>query len=190
MIIFSFLLSACSEKEPEVIATKEITHTATITTNLGNIELDLYGIDAPVTVNNFITYANDGYYQDLIFHRVIKDFMIQGGGYSADLELQQTNEPIVNEANNGLSNIRGTIVMARTNAPHSATSQFFINHQDNKQLDYKSKSNYGYAVFGLLSNGFDVLDQIAAVSTDFENGFNDVPIEDVLITSVIVTAVK
>ena len=156
---------------------------AVITTNMGVIELNLYREQAPVSVENFINYANSGFYDGTIFHRVISHFMIQGGGMTPDLQLKPTREPIVNEADNGLSNVRGTIAMARTNEVNSATSQFFINVELNGGLDYTGKDSsreWGYAVFGKVIEGMDVVDDIRFVET----GPNDVPLETVLIESV------
>ena len=132
-----------------------------IKTNLGDITLELFSEKAPISVNNFLTYVNEGFYDDLIFHRVIAGFMIQGGGFNKSMEKKTTKAPIKNEAMNRIRNTRGTIAMARTNAVDSATSQFFINLEDNNNLDNSSQS-FGYAVFGQVIKGMDVVDQIAA----------------------------
>jgi peptidyl-prolyl cis-trans isomerase B (cyclophilin B) len=156
---------------------------ATIHTNRGDIRIELFANEAPTSVDNFLRYARDGYYDGTIFHRVISHFMIQGGGMTADMQQKPTREPIVNEADNGLSNVRGTIAMARTNDIDSATSQFFINVELNAGLDHTGKGSsreWGYAVFGKVVEGMDVVDDIRFVET----GPNDVPRETVLIESV------
>ena len=139
----------------------------TLTTSLGAIELQLDASNAPDTVSNFISYVEDGHYDGILFHRVIPNFMIQGGGMRAGLIESPTRAPIKNEADNGLKNLRGTIAMARTQDPHSATAQFFINLKDNSFLDHteKSSAGWGYAVFGQVISGMDVVDQIASVET-------------------------
>ncbi len=152
-------------------------------TNLGTITLKLDAEKAPVTVKNFIQYVEDGHYDNTIFHRVINGFMIQGGGFEPGMKQKDTREQIENEAANGLKNKRGTIAMARTNDPHSATAQFFINVSDNDFLDFKapSGSSWGYCVFGEVVEGMDVVDKIKSVKTG-SKGFNqDVPVEDVII---------
>lgn len=138
-----------------------------IQTNYGNITLELYPDKAPQTVANFLRYVDSGFYENTIFHRVIANFMIQGGGYDLDYRERPTLQPIPNEANNGLKNVRGTIAMARTSDPHSATSQFFINHKDNPFLDFTAKnpSGWGYTVFGKVVEGMNVVDEIAKVPT-------------------------
>jgi peptidyl-prolyl cis-trans isomerase A (cyclophilin A) len=153
-------------------------------TSLGPITLELDRDKAPKSVDNFLQYARDGFYDGTIFHRVIEDFMIQGGGYTADMEKKQTREPIKNEAKNGLKNKRGSIAMARTSAPHSATAQFFINHKDNDFLDYPSRDGWGYAVFGKVTDGMSVVDAIADQPTGIVRSMRDVPKEPVLIESV------
>ena len=158
-----------------------------IHTSMGDIGLELYADKAPVSVENFIRYANSGFYDGTVFHRVISHFMIQGGGLTPDLKDKPTSEPIVNEAINGLSNKRGTVAMARTGDPHSATSQFFINVQDNGNLDYtdqNSSSGWGYAVFGKVTSGMEVVDNIRFVETRTVPPYSDVPVEPVLINSV------
>lgn len=159
----------------------------TIHTSLGDITLELFADKAPVTVENFVAYANDGFYDGTIFHRVISHFMIQGGGMTEDLSRKATRDPIVNEAKNGLSNTRGTIAMARTSDPDSATSQFFINVQDNLNLDYSPLSP-GYTVFGQVTDGMEVVDEIRFVETTSSPPFHDVPVEPVVIESVEVVA--
>lgn len=155
----------------------------TMTTSFGIIELELDSGHAPITVQNFVQYLESGYYNDTLFHRVIPSFMIQGGGMSTGLIEKETQAPIENEANNGLKNLRGTIAMARTNEPHSATAQFFINLKDNSFLDHSEKTTagWGYTVFGRVISGLDVVDQIAAVETGSVGYHDDVPLEDVLI---------
>ncbi len=154
-------------------------------TSKGKIVLELYPDKAPVTVKNFLTYVDAKFYDGTIFHRVIPNFMIQGGGFTADMNQKSTNDPIKNEADNGLKNQRGTIAMARTNIPDSATSQFFINSVNNDFLNFKSKSvqGWGYAVFGKVVEGLDVVDAISAVKTGTSGGFRDVPAEPVVIKS-------
>lgn len=155
-----------------------------IKTNMGDIELELNGDKAPESVKNFLKYADEGFYNDTVFHRVIKGFMIQGGGFSQALKRKQTDAPIQNEAKNGLKNKRGTIAMARTRAPHSATSQFFINHVDNTTLDHPSFDGWGYAVFGKVTKGMDIVDKIANVPTGSSGGMRDVPNTPIIIESV------
>lgn len=161
--------------------------TAVLHTSKGDIQIELFAEQAPATVENFIAYAKSGFYDGTIFHRVISHFMIQGGGFTPEMEKKATGEPIANEANNGLSNKRGTIAMARTNDPHSATSQFFINVQDNMNLDYTGQSGpagWGYAVFGQVTGGMEVVDEIRFVETTRVGPFSDVPTEAVVIESV------
>ncbi len=152
-------------------------------TNMGDIVVELDEKAAPVTVKNFLRYVEEGFFDGTIFHRVIKGFMIQGGGFTADMEQKKTHAPIINEASNGLKNNRGTIAMARTQDPNSATSQFFINHKDNHNLNYAGPRKPGYAVFGKVIEGIDVVDKIAAVKTTRKGRYSDVPVETVLIKS-------
>lgn len=158
----------------------------TLHTNLGDIKIALNHEKAPKTAENFLNYCKTGFYNNTIFHRVIDGFMIQGGGLEAGMQEKPTNEPIQNEANNGLSNERGTIAMARTSDPHSATAQFFINVADNNFLDFKSESmqGWGYCVFGKVVEGMDVVDQIRKVKTGNYGFHQDVPKEEIVITSV------
>ena len=149
-----------------------------ISTSLGDIKLELYEEQAPITVANFLSYVEEGFYDGTIFHRVINNFMIQGGGITADMKQKPTKAPIKNEADNGLKNDRGTIAMARTAVVDSATSQFFINHRDNSFLDHGAR-DFGYAVFGKVVEGIEVVDKIAAVQTQP----GDVPVETVSILS-------
>ena len=158
-----------------------------IQTSEGEIKLELNNKKAPITVENFKNIVKSGYYEGTVFHRVINGFMIQGGGLTADMvEKPSGTAPIQNEANNGLSNDRGTIAMARTSAPHSATSQFFINHKDNGFLNHTAKNSdgWGYAVFGVVTEGMDIVDQIADAETMSYMGYADVPIYDITIESV------
>ncbi|HEY9547218.1 MAG TPA: peptidylprolyl isomerase [Solimonas sp.] len=158
-----------------------------IDTTLGAIELELDAAKAPKTVANFVQYANDGHYDGLVFHRVIKGFMIQGGGYDASYDQRKTRAPIAIESANGLKNDRGTIAMARTSDPNSATSQFFINHGDNDFLNHPGQDGYGYAVFGKVSSGMDVVDKIGETPTGSARPFGrDVPETQVMIDKVTV----
>lgn len=155
-----------------------------ISTNMGNITVELNPQAAPKTVANFLKYVEDKHYDGTVFHRVIKDFMIQGGGYTENLSQKPTRAPIVNEAKNGLKNVRGSIAMARTGDPDSATSQFFINTVNNSTLDYPKPDGYGYAVFGKVTAGMDVVDKIRAVQTGNVGPFGDVPTKAIVITSI------
>ena len=162
----------------------------TISTSMGDIQLELDGEKAPITVENFKTIVSSGYYEGTIFHRVINGFMVQGGGLTADMNNKSSGtSPIQNEANNGLSNDRGTIAMARTGEPHSATSQFFINHKDNEFLNHTGENpqGWGYAVFGKVTDGMDVVDQIADVATGNVGPYQDVPLEVITIESVTIS---
>jgi len=155
-------------------------------TNHGIIALELDAEKAPATTENFLAYVKDGHYDGTVFHRVIDNFMIQGGGFKPSMEQKPTRGPVKNEADNGLKNVRGSIAMARTNDPHSATAQFFINVVDNDFLDYRSPTpqGWGYCVFGHVVDGLDVVDKIRKVATG-NNGFHqDVPAEDVVIERV------
>jgi peptidyl-prolyl cis-trans isomerase B (cyclophilin B) len=160
----------------------------TIHTNLGDIKVSLNQEKAPNTVKNFLQYAESGFYSGTIFHRVIENFMIQGGGFDQDMGRKMVNEPIQCESQNGLSNKTGTIAMARTNDPHSATSQFFINTKDNDFLDFTAETmqGWGYCVFGEVVEGMAVVNQIKMVETGFASGMKDVPVEPVIIEKVTV----
>ncbi|RDV24302.1 peptidylprolyl isomerase [Alteromonas aestuariivivens] len=160
----------------------------TFKTNLGDITLTLFTDKAPKTVENFLSYVKDGFYDNTIFHRVIDGFMIQGGGFTEDMEQKSTKAPIENEANNGLSNTKGTIAMARTNDPHSATAQFFINVRDNDFLNFSSESmnGWGYCVFGEVTEGLDVVEKIKAVKTGSHGFHQDVPAEPVVIKEAVI----
>ncbi len=155
----------------------------TIKTNHGDIKVDLFDDKAPITCENFRQYVADGFFDDTIFHRVIPNFMIQGGGMDADMSQKATRAPIKNEADNGVSNRRGTLAMARTMDINSATAQFFINLRDNDFLDHGTR-DFGYAVFGEVVDGMDVVDKIAAVPTGNLGGHQDVPVDTVTIVEV------
>ena len=154
-----------------------------LSTSLGDITLELDEAKAPLTVKNFLAYVDAGFYDGTIFHRVIPDFMIQGGGFTQDMQQKKTNAPVKNEADNGLSNEPYTVAMARTSDINSATSQFFINLADNVFLDH-GKRDFGYAVFGKVSKGTEVVDKIAGVKTGRSGGHGDVPVSPVLINKV------
>jgi len=172
---FPFIVSA-GQDNPKVI----------MNTTKGDITIELFAKKAPITVKNFLSYADEKFYDGTIFHRVIKGFMIQGGGLTADFREKPSKSPIKNEAANGLKNKRGTIAMARTEVVDSATCQFFINHVDNPALDYRNNTaqGYGYAVFGKVIKGMDVVDAIANVRTMTRGGRGDVPRETIKIISV------
>ncbi len=157
-------------------------------TNFGEIHLELDAEKAPKTVENFLNYVKAGHYDGTIFHRVINGFMIQGGGFDADMEQKSTQASVDNEADNGLKNNNYTIAMARTSDPHSATAQFFINVADNNFLNFSAPTaqGWGYAVFGKVTQGTDVVDQIKAVKTTNKRGHSDVPVENVVITQAVV----
>lgn len=176
-----FTLAACLLTTP--LQAAEPVH-ALMKTSEGDIRLELYADRAPATVENFVTYAKEGFYDGTIFHRVISSFMIQGGGFTPDMQKKATRAPIPNESNNGLSNRRGTIAMARLPQPHSATSQFFINVQNNLNLDHKGGDEWGYTVFGKVTEGMDVVDDIRYVQTTTRPPFADVPVETVIIENV------
>lgn len=160
--------------------------TVILETSHGDITIELDAEKAPETVKNFLTYVNSDFYNGTIFHRVIPNFMIQGGGFMPGMETKGTNSPIQNEADNGLANDRGTIAMARTNDPHSATAQFFINHNDNAFLNHTAQTaqGWGYCVFGKVIDGMDTVDAIAAITTGNHSGHADVPAMDIVINNV------
>ena len=163
---------------------------AIIHTSIGDIHLELYRHKAPATVENFINYANSGFYDGTIFHRVISSFMIQGGGFTQDMQKKATGDAIRNEARDGFSNERGSIAMARTNDPHSATAQFFINVQSNPNLDYtgeRNSSEWGYTVFGRVTSGLEVVDEIRFVETTTQRPYSNLPVEPVVIESIKIT---
>ena len=151
-------------------------------TSQGVFTVELFPKEAPVTVENFLRYVDDGHFDGTIFHRIVPGFVIQGGGLTPDFASRKTRAPISNEAKNGLKNLRGYLSMARTSDVNSATSQFFVNLKDNAFLDHGSR-DYGYAVFGRVSEGIEVIDRIAAVATGRRKGFEDAPLEDVVILS-------
>jgi peptidyl-prolyl cis-trans isomerase A (cyclophilin A) len=170
------MAGAADAKNPQVL----------MDTSLGKIRIELFAKEAPISVKNFLDYANKGFYSGTIFHRVIAGFMIQGGGFTTKFTQKSTGAPIKNEAGNGLKNDRGTIAMARTGAPDSATSQFFINVVNNDGLNRPSPDGFGYAVFGKVVEGMDVVDKIRGVKTGFAMGMPDVPEPQVVIKSVTV----
>jgi cyclophilin family peptidyl-prolyl cis-trans isomerase len=181
------LVCGCSETAKEANIERNImkseTNLVKLQTSMGNILIELNAQAAPVTVKNFLQYVTDGFYDGTIFHRVIPGFMIQGGGFTEQMEKKDTREPIVNEASNGLPNERGTIAMARTNDPDSATCQFFINHVNNTPLNYVENGNPGYAVFGKVIEGMDTVDAIASVRTTTRMGYQNVPDKPIVIKS-------
>jgi len=194
LLMVVVLTCGCGEKTNKAAADKKIVNLerdivksqsnfVKLETSMGNIVIELNEQAAPVTVKNFIEYVEAGFYDGLIFHRIIPGFMIQGGGFTQQMAQKETRDPIVNEAKYGLSNMRGTIAMARSSDPDSATAQFFINHKDNDFLDYIDDSKAGYAAFGKVTEGMDVVDAIASVETATRNGMDDVPVEPVTIQS-------
>jgi peptidyl-prolyl cis-trans isomerase A (cyclophilin A) len=161
----------------------------TFVTNKGDFVLELNPTRAPITVANFLDYANSGYYNGTVFHRVIKDFMIQGGGFTADMVKKPTNEEIKNEANNGLFNNRGTVAMARTAKVDSASSQFFVNIKNNHFLN-NGYRDFGYAVFGKIVSGMELLDTLSLTETSRKNGMSDVPVDPIIVKDVKVSYEK
>lgn len=159
---------------------------AVMKTSKGDITLELFADKAPVTVDNFISYVKDGFYDGVIFHRVIDGFMIQTGGFEPGMKQKPSGEPIKNEANNGVSNDVGVLAMARTMDPHSATSQFFISVSDNSFLNFSSETpqGWGYAAFGKVTDGMDVVNEIKSVKTGGQGGHQDVPVEDIVIETI------
>jgi len=168
------------------MAENEKNPVVTMSTNMGDIRIELNSDKAPITTKNFLAYVNDGHFDGLIFHRVIPGFMIQGGGFDSKMSQRPTKSPIKNEAHNGLKNVKGSIAMARTDVVDSATAQFFINVKDNDFLDHKNTSpgGYGYAVFGEVIEGMDIVHTIEKVKTGNRGMHQDVPVEAVVITSV------
>ena len=160
----------------------------TFKTNFGDITLELFEDKAPKTVENFLSYVKDGFYDNTIFHRVIEGFMIQGGGFTVDMDQKDTKDTIENEANNGVANEKGTSAMARTNDPHSATAQFFINVNNNDFLNHTSESvnGWGYCAFGKVTEGMDVVEKIKSVKTGSHGYHQDVPVEPVIIEKAII----
>jgi cyclophilin family peptidyl-prolyl cis-trans isomerase len=180
---------APSEEEPAARPAPSSTGTnpmVEMRTSLGTMKIELHPDKAPKTVENFLQYAREGFYDGTVFHRVISGFMIQGGGFTPDMSEKETRAPIENEASNGLKNVRGSLAMARTGDPHSASSQFFINTVDNPFLDFTAETvqGYGYAVFGQVVEGLETLDAIKKVSTASRGGYDDVPVDPVVIESV------
>jgi len=176
-LLFAVSFSALAEGDKALPQVK-------LETSLGDIIIELNADKAPNTVENFLTYVNDGFYNGTVFHRVIKDFMIQGGGFTEDFKQKSPNAPIKNEANNGLSNVRGSVAMARTGDPHSATAQFFINTVDNNFLDFRGEQGaaWGYAVFAEVVEGMDVVDAIRIVETGSKGSFpTDAPNDNIVI---------
>ena len=173
LFTYGVLTSAHAQEKPEVV----------FETSEGSFTLELYADKAPNTVANFLKYVDDGFYDGTIFHRVIKDFVVQGGGFESGLKPRETREPIKSESSNRLKNLRGTIAMARRNHPDTANSQFYINLSHNSDLDYKNKYMPGYTVFGKISQGMDVVDRISAVETTTADRRGDVPVEDVKLIS-------
>jgi len=165
-------------------AAKEGNPMVLVKTNMGNFTIELYPDKAPVTVKNFLSYVDHKFYAGTIFHRVISTFMIQGGGFTPDMVQKETSAPIKNEADNGLKNLKYTLAMARTNIVDSATCQFFINVQDNPNLDYRDKANYGYCVFGKVIEGMNVIDEMKMVKTTEKGSYKDVPVKPVIIKSI------
>ena len=186
-----FFLSPIDQKDQtEYHPEEDQMSLVTISTSAGDIHLELDADNAPITVANFLKLAEDGYYSGTIFHRIIDGFMVQGGGLDENMNPKPTNtDPIQNEANNGLKNDRGSIAMARTMDPHSATGQFFINHKDNDFLNHTAETSqgWGYAVFGSVIDGMDVVDQIALSTTSTVGGYADAPLEPTVINSVTVS---
>ena len=182
LLTMAVILAAAIPASSEEKASESYPHVY-VKTNVGGFTIELYTDKAPVTVANFLNYVEKGYYSDTIFHRVIKGFMIQGGGFTVDMSQKDTAPSIKNEADNGLKNKKYTLAMARTDVVDSATSQFFVNVKDNSNLDHKSKARleYGYCVFAKVIEGTDVIDKIEMVKTGDKGGYGDVPVKPVII---------
>jgi len=182
LVLGIFLLVPLSEKEKEI-------KVVTFETTMGPIVIELFEEDAPITTKNFLDYANSGFYDGTLFHRVIPGFVIQGGGLEPGMQDKSGNPPIENEANNGQKNLKWSLSLARTNDPNSATSQFFINLENNPSLDYSSETSqgWGYAVFATVIDGFDTVEAIASVSTGSAGHHQDVPLEDITVQKTKVT---
>ena len=182
LVLGIFLLVPLSEKEKEI-------KVVTFETTMGPIVIELFEEDAPITTKNFLDYANSGFYNGTLFHRVIPGFVIQGGGLEPGMQDKSGNPPIENEANNGQKNLKWSLSMARTNDPDSATSQFFINLENNSNLDHTSETpqGWGYAVFGTVIDGFETVEAIASVSTGSAGHHQDVPLEDITVQKTKVT---
>ena len=187
--IFSPFLFANETTEPAEVTADIAQPYVTFVTNKGEFVLELNPARAPITVANFLDYINSGHYTGTIFHRVIKDFMIQGGGFTENMTQKATKDQIKNEANNGLFNNRGTVAMARTGKVDSATSQFFVNIKNNYFLN-NGYRDFGYAVFGKVVSGMDLLDNLSLVETGFKNGMKDVPVEAIIVNNVKVSYEK
>lgn len=190
-LLLCFFGMACSQAQTSnQLSNQQDNPMVIISTNYGDITLELDSEKAPNTVANFLSYVNDGHYDGTIFHRVISNFMIQGGGFEPGMQQKDVKEPIQNEANNGLNNDHYTVAMARTGDPHSATAQFFINVKDNDFLNYSSETTqgWGYAVFGKVAAGREVVEEIKAVETGQRGPFGDVPVEDIVINSIKLTS--
>jgi peptidyl-prolyl cis-trans isomerase A (cyclophilin A) len=185
-ITIALILALLSGTATAAIAAETKNPVVVMETSMGKIKIELFAKEAPVSVKNFLDYVNKGFYTGTIFHRVIPGFMIQGGGFTTAFQQKPTNPPIKNEAGNGLKNDRGTIAMARTNAPDSASSQFFINVVNNEALNRPNPDGFGYAVFGKVIEGMTVVDKIKAVKTGVTMGMPDVPETPVVIKSVTV----
>ncbi len=179
LLLLPFLaaLTATAQESNPIVVVK---------TSMGSFNIELYPDRAPVTVKNFLMYVDEGFYAGTLFHRVIDGFMIQGGGLDREMNRKKTGDPIVNEAGNKLKNTAGTVAMARTGEPNSATAQFFVNVNDNTPLDYRdsSREGIGYCVFGKVVQGMDVVNRIKAVPTGVKNGMRDVPVTPVVIESI------
>lgn len=186
IVLLPFLMLACSSEregtETESVSSSGSSNMVVFSTTKGDITIELFPDEAPVTVENFLTYVDQGFYDGTVFHRVIPGFVIQGGGFTPEMSRKETHAPITNEAENGLKNERGSLSMARTQDINSATSQFFINLQDNDILDHGVR-DFGYAVFARVVDGMEAVDAIAAVRTGVQSGMRDVPVEPVVITS-------
>ncbi len=184
LLLWPAVLAADVDCFPEEVLPDNPFPVVVLTTSMGTIEVELNRNKAPATVNNFLRYVLDGHYDNTIFHRVIADFVVQGGGYTPDIEERAVRAPIINESGNGLENILGTIAMARYNDPHTATSQFFFNLKNNDNLNPNARS-WGYAVFGDVIAGLDVVQAIGAVATGYSDALDatDVPVEPVILVS-------
>ena len=182
LMLFSFTTLLIAKENTMSVETTKVK----MTTSLGEIIIEVDNKNAPVSATNFLNYVKEGFYNGTIFHRVIPGFMIQGGGFDEKFEEKKSNAPIDNEADNGLKNDRGTLAMARTGDPHSASSQFFINGKDNGFLNYSAKTaqGWGYAVFAKVIEGMDIVDAMEKVATGSKNGHQDVPKENIIITNV------
>lgn len=184
MLIPGFLFLMCLQAQPAAQAAPVAANPQVVVeTSIGSFTIELFQDKSPVSVENFLQYVREGFYTGTVFHRVVSGYVVQGGGYTADLTEKPTRPPIQNEATNGLSNQRGTVAMARTRTARSATSQFFVNLADNRRLDHTgyAPDDFGYAVFGRVVEGMDVVDRISKVQTTIKDGMENVPIEPVII---------